>query len=173
MIVTSVKPQPSFLEATKEGFRRLFDFKGRTRRSAYWWFVLVFVIIYVIMDKLLNAFFPPLVAGILSLFVIYCMVAINVRRLQDRGVSKWWAYLNYLLTVVFTLYSNISLYGDDLQGSGVSPRMIMDMVQDPIVITLTIISTIISLVIFINAILDGKKEPNAYGPSPKYIVQED
>lgn len=52
MIMNNVtaKPQLSFGEAIKFASGRVTDFKGRSRRSEYWWFMLAFLIGYFIIS---------------------------------------------------------------------------------------------------------------------------
>ena len=37
---TDIFPRVSFLKALELGYRRALDFRGRSRRSEYWWWVL-------------------------------------------------------------------------------------------------------------------------------------
>lgn len=74
-----------FITAIKTCFTKYFDFKGRARRSEYWWFVLLNVIIGCI----------PVI-GWISILLIIPGLAVAVRRLHDIGRSGWW----YLLMLV-------------------------------------------------------------------------
>ena len=43
-------PQVSFAEAAQNVFKKMFQFKGRIRRSEYWWGVLVFTICAIVLS---------------------------------------------------------------------------------------------------------------------------
>ena len=91
--MTEVKPI-SFVEAVKLFFTRYTDFKGRSRRSEYWWFTLFNIIV----SSVLSAIVPDF-AWIWSLVVLVPGIAVVVRRLHDVGKSGWF-YLWILLPLV-------------------------------------------------------------------------
>lgn len=167
------KPQPSFPEAVRKGCNRLFDFHGRTRRSDFWWFMLAYMVCNLILTNIWEAFLPPLAAVICNLAVLSLALAITVRRLQDRGASKWWVFANYISTAVYTLYNYGTGIGEELMSVNASPEASMSMLTDPILIISLIVVMITGLVTFVLCLLDGKPQPNKYGPSPKYIIQEE
>lgn len=167
------KPQPSFLEAVRKGCNRLFDFHGRTRRSDFWWFMLAYMVCNLILTNIWEAFLPPLAAVICNLAVLSLALAITVRRLQDRGASKWWVFANYVSNAVYVLISCGTSIGEELMSVYASPEVSMSMLTDPILTILQIVIVITGLVTFVLCLLDGKPEPNKYGPSPKYIIQEE
>ncbi len=167
------KPQPSFPEAVRKGCKRLFDFNGRTRRSDFWWFMLAYMVCYFILTNIWKAFLPPLAAVICNLAVLSLALAITVRRLQDRGASKWWVFANYASTVVYTLYIYGTSIGEELMSVNASPEASMGMLTAPILIISLIVIMVTDLVMFVLCLLDGKPQPNKYGPSPKYIIKEE
>lgn len=118
-------------------YRRYFDFGGRSRRKEYWFFFLFWVLLSLALGVgivasfagnlqgmvqggpqalagLGNAFWVLTVAfGLFFLASLVPMVAVQVRRLHDLGVSGWW-YLGYL--VVGGLAPAIPNVGDSLNG---------------------------------------------------------
>jgi uncharacterized membrane protein YhaH (DUF805 family) len=86
-----------FGQAIAAGFSNYFNFKDRSTRSAYWYFVLFLIIgglITGIADLLL--FHPETVGpinGIFSLATIIPSLAVSVRRLHDIGRTGWWVLL--------------------------------------------------------------------------------
>ena len=88
--MTEVKPV-SFIEATKLFFTRYADFKGRSRRSEYWWASLATFIV----TSVLTAIIPDLV-GIWNLVILVPSFAIGVRRMHDIGKSGWWILVNFI-----------------------------------------------------------------------------
>ena len=75
-----------FFEAIKACFSKYATLSGRARRSEYWWFVLVNVIIGII----------PIVNIIWGLLALIPGIAVSVRRLHDTGRSGWWLLLALL-----------------------------------------------------------------------------
>lgn len=167
------KPQPSFPEAVRKGCKRLFDFHGRTRRSDFWWFMLAFMVCILILTNIWEAFLPPLAAVICNLAVLSLALAITVRRLQDRGASKWWVFANYVSRAVYALNISGTSIGEELMSVNASPEARMSMLTDPTFIIPLIVIMVTDLVMFVLCLLDGKPQPNKYGPSPKYIIQEE
>jgi uncharacterized membrane protein YhaH (DUF805 family) len=100
-------------------YRRYFDFSGRSRRKEYWWFFVFWVLLALALGVGAVASFagrlqgmvqggPQAFAGLgsgfwvlLAIFGVFFlaslipMIAVQVRRLHDLGVSGWW-YLAYI-----------------------------------------------------------------------------
>ncbi len=80
----------SFQTAIKLCFNNYFHFKGRSRRSEYWWFAL-----FIFAINLIGLI--PLVGGIVAfvgfLATIIPQIAVTTRRLHDTGRSGWWQLL--------------------------------------------------------------------------------
>src|SRR5215813_453221 len=89
-----------FGQAIAAGFSNYFNFKGRSTRSAYWYFTLFMFIaslIAGIADVLL--FHPEYVGpigGIFSLATIIPSLSVFVRRLHDIGRTGWWLLLGLI-----------------------------------------------------------------------------
>lgn len=88
--MTEVQPI-SIVEATKLFFVRYVDFKGRSRRSEYWWASLVIGIV----GALLSSIIPQL-SGLWNLAILVPSIAVSVRRLHDIGKSGWWYLINLI-----------------------------------------------------------------------------
>ena len=89
-VVGSAQPV-GFLEAVKLAFQHYADFKGRARRSEYWWFTLFNIIV----GSVIGAIAPES-AWIWSLVILVPTLALLVRRLHDAGKSGWfylWMFL--------------------------------------------------------------------------------
>lgn len=81
-------------------FENYANFSGRARRSEYWYYTLMNIIIAVVMmilDKTLGTNFDPLPYG--YLYMIYALavlvpgLAVVVRRLHDVGKSGWFFFV--------------------------------------------------------------------------------
>ena len=95
--IAQPKESVGILEAVKLYFTRYTDFKGRSRRSEYWWASLAIGIL----GGIVGAIIPDL-AWIWTLATLVPSLAICVRRLHDVGKSGWW-YLWILLPIVGTI----------------------------------------------------------------------
>ena len=104
-VVTASK-SVSFLEAVKLAFQHYADFKGRARRSEYWWFALFNIIV----SSLIGAIAPEL-AWIWTVVVLVPGIALVVRRLHDAGKSGWF-YLWGLIPLVGTILLLIQMLKD-------------------------------------------------------------
>ena len=91
--MTTVAPVP-FMEAVKLYFIRYADFKGRSRRSEYWWASLAICIL----GSVIGAIIPDL-SWIWTLITLVPSVALSIRRLHDIGKSGWWYLINFIPVV--------------------------------------------------------------------------
>ena len=157
------KPRMPFWTAVKTCFKKYFDFKGRARRSEYWWFVLFQTIIYlalVLISTLLfkvnldslasnNVVFLSL-AGVETLFFAIPTYAAQTRRLHDSGHSGWWIVASLVVSVICSTAN--SLWS-------------IDMVLFKI---LAFVNVVIGFFVLLFTIQDSQVDENKYGPSPKY-----
>ncbi len=81
----------SFLEAVRLYFVRYADFKGRSRRSEYWWATLAIGIL----GSVISSIVPDL-SWIWTLVTLVPSLALCVRRLHDIGKSGWWYLINFI-----------------------------------------------------------------------------
>lgn len=110
-------PIMKFWDAVKTCFRKYFDFKGRARRSEYWWFVLftgIVCTVWSFLSVLISVFGliwldaqavseSTVIVTILAtmlipmLFLIIPQYAAITRRLHDTGRSGWWVVLSLVV----------------------------------------------------------------------------
>ena len=105
-----------FLEAVKRVFQHYADFKGRSRRSEYWWFCLFNMIVAGIVSVLLTDF-----AWVWSLVVLVPGLALSVRRLHDVGKSGWY-YLWMFLPLAGPIMILIQLCKDSTENNQWGPN---------------------------------------------------
>ena len=102
----------SFIQASIAGFTRCFDFSGRSSRSEFWYFMLLFILVYVVVavadqffatstvdirDLPLGHYIPmgmvdPNVGVLVLLYrpiMAIPTIAVTIRRLHDIGKSGW------------------------------------------------------------------------------------
>lgn len=144
-------------------YRRYFDFSGRSRRKEYWSFFVFWVLLAMALAIAAVATFAGRLQGMMQggpqafaalgrafwvLFALFGlfflaslipMIAVQVRRLHDLGVSGWW-YLAYAVSGV--LLPEIPNVGDGLNG-------------------------LISIGWIVWMFFPGTKGPNRFGDDPK------
>ena len=106
----------AFIHASLAGFKRCFDFNGRSSRSDFWYFMLLFILLYTVVAVVDQTFVTAKVdirnlplgsyipmgmvdpnVGLLVLLYRPVMalptIAVSVRRLHDVGKSGWLSVL--------------------------------------------------------------------------------
>jgi uncharacterized membrane protein YhaH (DUF805 family) len=109
-----------FADAVKSFWSNYVNFKGRARRSEYWFIQLFLVLVnlaaaaidFVLLDGDVDQFMEMGGGGIVGLVVIAATilpaVAVLVRRLHDTGRSAWWlliAFVPFAGSVVLFVFS--------------------------------------------------------------------
>lgn len=164
----NVKPQLGFGEAIKLAYGRITDFKGRSRRSEFWWFMLVVLITNMVVGLILSKI--PIANTIANAIIMACALSVTVRRLQDTGKSAIWVYVSYLANLVYSLYMYTSGIADNLGSVNPDPTEAIKLFTNPVLAIVGLISLVSSICVIVFCIIDGKPEPNKYGESPKYEV---
>lgn len=89
-----------------QAFRKYAVFSGRSNRSEYWSFVLVWALIYISGAIVLRVDFPDVIGGMIWVaYMVYLFatlipwLALTVRRLHDTGRSGWW-FLIYFIPLI-------------------------------------------------------------------------
>ena len=109
------------------------NFDGRARRSEYWYYTLMNVIIVIALEILLGV--GAMVSSVLAiivglLLVVYAIgtlvpsIAVMVRRLHDIGKSGWW-YFIALIPLAGPIWLIVLLATDSQEGTneyGVNPK---------------------------------------------------
>ena len=106
----------SFIDAVKSAFVHFADFKGRARRSEYWWFFLF----NTIAGSIISAAIPDL-AWVWTLLLLIPGISLAVRRLHDVGKSGWF-YLWVLLPVAGFIIVLIQLLKDSVEENQWGPN---------------------------------------------------
>ena len=106
------------------------DFEGRARRTEYWMFVLINLLIswsFTGLDWMLGTTIFNIISIIYSLFLLIPSLAVAVRRLHDIGKSGWYYLLIFLpiigwiwLIVLFATEgeSKANKWGNNPKGRG-------------------------------------------------------
>lgn len=165
------KPQLGSVEALKLAWSHLFDFQGRSRRSEFWWFILVVWLVNFFVGLLLTAF--PFVNTFVTILITVCAIAATVRRLHDTGHGGWWVWVSFLAGAFIQLYvvfGGVSQALWDIKGD---VGAALDIIVSPLFLIPELIWLVSSIVVLVFCCLDSKPEPNKYGESPKYVPAED
>ena len=126
-----------FGEAIKSFWSNYATFKGRSRRSEYWWIQLFLVLTNLavaaidlaLMDGDVDRFIANGGGGIVGLVWILVTIvpalAVLIRRLHDTGKSGWWVLIGFVPfvgTIVLFVFSVLdSDAGDNKYGA--SPKL--------------------------------------------------
>lgn len=73
-------------------------FRGRARRSEYWYFILFHIIIAITVGLIGAAIDAPMLYNIYTLAILIPSIAVGVRRMHDVGKSGW-----FLLIPIYSL----------------------------------------------------------------------
>ena len=94
--IREASPKLSFSDAVRQVFNKYATFKGRARRSEYWWFVLFYSLVLIAAAILDNLFgitiehtFYGAIYCIAALVLFLPNLAVTVRRLHDINKSGW------------------------------------------------------------------------------------
>ena len=97
--VSVTSSRVSFTDAISLAFTNYVNFKGRSTRAEYWWFVLFTSILSVITEAIDSISSLGVTNLILSLVVFMPSLTVGVRRLHDINKSGWWT-LMWLIPIV-------------------------------------------------------------------------
>ena len=168
-------PQLGFVEAVKLASSRILDFKGRSRRSEFWWWILIVLVA----NWTLTSFVSDLlISSIIATIVMFFGLAATARRLQDADKSAWWVYISYALGIISNIYSATSpaiknLMEDATNGSFDPDNVIKVWGHNAgellFLSGVSILFAIIALIVFIMCLKDSEPQTTEHGDSPKYV----
>jgi len=73
-----------------DGWKNAVNFEGRSRRSAYWMFYLLNVIVFVALTVVSKA-----LGNVYNLVSILPLIALGIRRMHDVGRSGWYILIPF------------------------------------------------------------------------------
>ncbi|MGM9794762.1 MAG: DUF805 domain-containing protein [Candidatus Aphodosoma sp.] len=153
-------PTLGFVEALNAATSKIFQMKGRSRRSEFWWTQLLVYISGILLT--------PIVGNILSLLTI----PLKVRRLHDVGRSGWWIAISVILNIFFFIIMCaiiIKYFVSAINSVYFDFSALMSLLLNYLVFG--IIVWIYNTILLVFYCMDSKPGPNAYGPSPKYVEE--
>ena len=159
-------PQLSFGEALREAKNKWIDWKGRSRRSEYWWCALcAFVVTYLLA-------LIPTIGGVISFVISLLMIPLTIRRVHDTGRSGWWVIASMAFGLILSAYYLYKL-GAAYSAESISLSELVKIITDPLLIIFYLVTLVVGIILLVFLCQDSKVEPNKWGMSPKYKVVED
>ncbi len=154
-----------------------FDFKGRARRSEFFWYAVFYFFVAITFFFMSSAFFTSsesewtdsLDKLFISSFFFFLMFtpaffSALTRRFHDTGRSGWYSWCVVAFVIASIIYSVIVSANSDVEaGEYYHPRVTN---QNRSFYILGLVCFVVS---FIVPLFDSKMETNKYGKSPKYF----
>jgi uncharacterized membrane protein YhaH (DUF805 family) len=157
----------NMLYAVKSVLTQFFGFRGRARRSEYWYWILatilvaiVIAIIEALMGMGTDASGPLSTAFNLAIF--FPGLAVTFRRLHDIGRTGWWIGGFYLALFIVALFAGLMMAAS-LGGGGTSSFAAAG--ASMLLAGLAILIYAIVMLVFLCT--DSQHGPNKYGANPK------
>jgi uncharacterized membrane protein YhaH (DUF805 family) len=153
-------------------FENYANFKGRARRSEYWYFTLANIIISVItmiIDEILHLKIGSSNSGVLNslygLIMFVPSIAVSVRRLHDIGKSGWLLLIAYAVMIIAAV-GLVATSMSAAMGGGELPTIGASFI---IAILVILAVAIWILILFCK---EGDQGANKYGADPKSDAEE-
>ena len=176
-----------FFEAVKTCLKKSFVFKGRARRSEFWWWTLFSTVFGFIVslpaekiseDNVLLMVLYTLGLLALCVYLGIANFAVATRRLHDIGRSGWWYGATLIFGVVWTVWMVVKMFG--IIG-GMNPAHV-DVESDAFAFTLLkemwavalipyVIYIAYSILLLVWYCKDSQPGANKYGENPKGITE--
>lgn len=159
----------NMINAVKSVLTQFFGFRGRARRSEYWYWILatilvaiVIAIVEALMGMGTDASGPLSTAFNLAIF--FPGLAVTFRRLHDIGRTGWWIGGFYLALFFVALFAGlmmaVSLGGGSGGTSGFAAAGILMLFAGLAIL-------IYAIVMLVFLCTDSQRGPNRYGANPK------
>ncbi|MGG6821114.1 DUF805 domain-containing protein [Staphylococcus pseudoxylosus] len=138
---------------------------GRSRRKAYWYPMLMNMLLYTVISLFLYiapipTIIEEIIAWVIYILVIIAMFTVTVRRFHDVGMTMLIPILIFLVTFL-----------EDINRLMDTDITTMDNpVVDIVLIIVGVIYLVIAIVALVVCCSKGQKEDNQYGPNPKRTV---
>lgn len=159
-------PTLSFVQAIKNCFSKYCCFKGRARRSEYWWFAVLNGILSCLISYAVN--YKLTVKSELESKVmeaVFDQEKMDALTAQAEAADSTFA----TLMIICGIISLVLL----LPGLGVAVRRLHDIGKSGWWLLLALVpfvNFVFAIVMLIWCIKDGDKGDNKFGPSPKYVL---
>ncbi len=167
-----------FVEATKKGFSNLFNFKGRARRSEYWWYVLTAAIVGLVVGLIFRFTYGTMTAqeliehGVMMYQILFCvafiilaflLVSIQTRRMHDVNKNAFLpvcAFVCYIIAVVCYCSFTVAMIKEQSSSKDLFLNLTFIFAS---------VNVLLQLIMLVYTLKDSQKTANRYGESPKYL----
>lgn len=149
----NIQPSVGFIEAIKMAFKNYANFKGRSRRSEYWFFFLFNFIIS-------------------SIIIILMIVTIKKVETSRYSYPYVYYYRYYKVNPFVSVLSYIQFFGMIVPILSVQVRRLHDIGKSGVYLFFYLIPLVGTIIIIIYFCKDSEPGNNLYGPSPKYLMNE-
>lgn len=181
-----VEPRLNFKEAIGECLSKYATFSGRSRRSEYWWFGLLMLVIAnvpYICALVVKTFFTSETALDVSMFIMMLSLplglfaaipslAVQTRRLHDVGRSEWWIVCGFVVGLFYAIAKSVVLGFEALESDNEVQNLIdafhVSTLGGTVMLLLALVGLGISIALLVFSLQDSHRGENKYGPSPKY-----
>ncbi len=155
----------TFMEAVKTCFKKYATFKGRARRSEFWWFMLAINIPSWILGAILQQVSSAKSALVQeSMTKIFAGEDVSALAAQE----ETYAHINLVLMIIMAAWALFTL----IPSIAAAVRRLHDVGKSGHMLWLCLVCGIGGLIPMIMCIPDGKPGANQYGESPKYIDEQ-
>ena len=158
-------PMMQFPEAVQRGIAGILNFKGRARRSEFWWFALAVgvctFILRIIFGMFGNGLGVAVITDLITLAGTFAMTGVMIRRLQDTnkpGILAWILLGLYVIIFLLSIVAAIKANSDPFGALAFVGYLTIP----------TVLYAILGIVVLVFCCLDSNKGPNPHGPSEKY-----
>lgn len=181
------KSRMGFFEAVKTCLKKSFVFKGRARRSEYWWWTLFSAIFGIVVtlpaeeiseDNVLLMLLYTFGLLALCAYLGIANFAVATRRLHDIGRSGWWYGATLIFGVVWGVWmvvkmvgviSGMNLDNVDVESDAFALTVVKEMWA--VVVIPYIIYIAYSILLLVWYCKDSQPGANKYGENPKGITE--
>jgi len=114
-----------------KAFKNYANFKGRSQRAEYWYFILVYFILSILVgfvDLLLFQVLPlatvQILGNLLALILFIPSISVAARRLHDTGRSGWWQLIILIPIIGFLVLIYFLVQDSDISANeyGENPK---------------------------------------------------
>ena len=149
----NVYPKVGFFEAIKMGFKKYVNFRDRSRRSEFWFFILF--------------------NGIISLILLILLI-LTLKKVEGRKETYAYIYyytyykVNPFVNVLNYIYSIVMF----IPIISLQIRRLHDIGKSGVYLFFHLIPIVGSIILIVFYCIDSEPGQNLYGPSPKYHGNE-
>lgn len=167
-------PTLTFVAALRQATDRVTDYKGRARRSEFWWTWLAVQIVGLVATCL-----GPMVMYPVSILLNLATIPLYFRRLHDTGHSGWWYGAGIIVTVLMMAVTAAAGLLALLVATGPLQAQEATLLASSAgggaivaILVLGLVMLVWGIVMLVFCCMDSKPEPNRWGASPKYVAEE-